>query len=78
MDQHTKMITGEEQDSQCTYQRNIEACSCNHHCSGKATSITHYECVFVVFGIQHERRMRRIIMSSVVCPTVPYFFHIIS
>jgi hypothetical protein len=25
--------------------RNVEACSCNHHCSGKAIIITHCECV---------------------------------
>jgi hypothetical protein len=37
------------QDRQCTYQGNNEACSCNHCCSGKVTSITKlsvYVCCF--------------------------------
>jgi len=29
-----------QQDGQCTYKRNTEACSCNHCCSQKAVSIT--------------------------------------
>jgi hypothetical protein len=33
--------------------RNIEVRSCNHCCSGKAISITYYECVSVALGIQH-------------------------
>jgi len=42
-------------------QRNIEARSCNHCCSGKAMSITYSECVFVALGIQYAKPMRRII-----------------
>jgi len=34
--------------------------------------------VFVASGIQHAKRMRHIIASSVTCLAVPYFFHIIS
>jgi hypothetical protein len=52
--------------------RNIEARSHNH-CRGQATNITYYECVFVDLGIQHAKRMRRIILS-VACPGVPFFF----
>ena len=33
------------QDRQCTYERNIEARSCNHFCSGKEISITFWQCV---------------------------------
>jgi hypothetical protein len=62
-----------KQDRQCTYKRNMEARSRNHCCSGKAVSITHSECVSVALVIQHAKRMRRIILSSVTCLSVPYF-----
>jgi hypothetical protein len=39
----------------------------------KAISITYSECVSVALGIQHAKRMRRIILSSVVCLALPYF-----
>ena len=32
-----------QQDGQCTYHRNIDVCSCNHCCRGKALSITYSE-----------------------------------
>ena len=35
--------------------------------------ITYSECVIVVLGIQHAKRMCHIILSSVACPSVPYF-----
>ena len=53
-------------------QRNIEARSRNH-CCGQAISITYSACVFVVWVIQHAQRMRRILLSPVVCPALPYF-----
>jgi hypothetical protein len=53
--------------------RNIEARSRNHCCRGKAISITYSECVSVALVIQHAKRMRRIILSSVGCLTLPYF-----
>jgi hypothetical protein len=40
----------------------------------KAISITYSECVSVALVIQHAKRMRRIILSSVACLAVPYFF----
>jgi hypothetical protein len=55
-------------------QRNIEARSRNHCCRGKAISITYCECVSVPLVIRHAKRMRRIILSSVACLTVPYFY----
>jgi hypothetical protein len=45
----------------------------NHCCRGKATVITYSECVFVAKVIQHATRMRRIILSSVVCLALPYY-----
>jgi hypothetical protein len=63
-------------DTQGTYERNIEARSCNHYCRGKAKS-TYSEWVFVALVIQHAKRMY-CVMSSVACPAVQYFFHIIS
>jgi len=35
------------------YKHNIEALLHNHHCCGKAISITYSECVSIVLFIQH-------------------------
>ena len=47
----------------------------SHYCfhGGKTINITYSERVSVALVIQHAMRMRRIILSSVVCPAVPYF-----
>jgi hypothetical protein len=39
----------------------------------KAISIIYFECVTVTLVIQHVKRMRLIIPSSVACPALPYF-----
>jgi hypothetical protein len=40
---------------------NIEACSCNHCCSGKAIIITYYEWVYVAVVTQHAVRVHYIV-----------------
>ena len=61
-----------KQDRQCTYKRNIQARVRNYCCCGKAVSIIYSECVSAALDIQDAKRMRRIILSSVACPAVPY------
>jgi hypothetical protein len=50
---------------QCTYRRNIEAPACKDCRRGKAIIITYSECVSVASSIQHAKRIRRIVLSSV-------------
>jgi hypothetical protein len=59
-------------------ERNNESRSRNHFCRKNAISITYSERVSVALVIQHAKRMRRIILSSVACLAVLYFSHIIS
>jgi len=59
-------------------QRNTEARSFNHCCSGKAVSITYSESVFVALDIQHAMRIRRVTLSSVAWPTLQFFFSTLS
>jgi hypothetical protein len=65
-----------QQDGWRTYQRNIDVCSCKHCCCGKAISIAYFtysEWVFVALVILHAKRMCRIMLSPVACPSLQYF-----
>ena len=64
-----------KQGRQCTYKCKFEARSGNHFCCGKAITVKYYECVSVALVIQHAKRMRHIILSSMACLAVPYFLH---
>ena len=46
--------------------------ACDHSCRGNAVSILHVLNVSVALGIQHAKRMRRIILSCVACLAVQY------
>jgi hypothetical protein len=54
--------------------RNIEELSRNFCCRRKKKYITYSEFVSIALVIQYIMRMRRIILSSVACPAVTYFF----
>jgi hypothetical protein len=53
--------------------RNIEMHLLNSYCCGKAIIITYSECVSLALVIQHAKRMRRVIVSSVACLILPIF-----
>jgi len=51
---------------------NTDARLRNHSCCEK-NNITYSACVFVALVTQHALRVRRIILSFVACPVLPYF-----
>jgi hypothetical protein len=55
-------------------QRNMQARSRSYFCRVKAISITYSECVSVAFVTLQAKLMCRIILPSVVCLPLPYFF----
>ena len=55
-------------------ERNVEARSCNHYHSGKATSITFSECVFVALIMHHATRMHHTVVCGLRRSTA-YFPH---
>jgi hypothetical protein len=61
-----------KQDRKCTYICKIGTRRRNIFCCGKAIIITYSECVLVALLIQYAKRVRRIILSYVTSPAVPY------
>ena len=53
--------------------RNIEKILRKYRYHGKTISITYSQCVSVALDIQHVMRMRRIILSRVICLVPPHF-----
>jgi len=43
--------------------RSTDARPCNHFCCGKSTNMSYFQSVFVVLGIQHKMRMRRVVCA---------------
>jgi hypothetical protein len=58
--------------------RYCEARSHNYFCSTKAISIVYSEYVFIALVIQHAKRMRVIILSSLAGPVLQNFSYITS
>jgi len=57
---------------QCTYTVMLRRVRVTIFCRRIAISITYTECVSVALGIRHVKRMRRIILSPVAFPNLPY------
>ena len=55
------------------YTHKNQALSSSHCCSTKATSIKYSECVSIALIIRHAKRVRRIILSSLVSLSLPHF-----
>jgi hypothetical protein len=55
-------------------QRNTEERLPAHCYRGKTASVIYSECVAVALVLEHAKCMRRIILSPVACPAVPYFY----
>ena len=57
---------------QCMYKHKPEARSLNNCSCGKEVNVTYSECLSAALVVQRAKRMRRIILPSVDCLTVPY------
>ena len=55
---------------------NFEELSHKHFTHVKAI-FTYPDCLFVAFVFRPKKRMRRILLSSVACPALPYFVHVL-
>jgi hypothetical protein len=62
-----------EQDKQCSINVKLRRVRVTIVKVGKQKKYTYSECVSVALVIEHAKRMRRIILSPVVCLALPYF-----
>ena len=70
-----RMILHNKQERKCTYNVTMRRVPATIVAVEKAVIITYPECVFVALGIQHAKRMSRIINCGLSGSTI--FFHII-
>jgi hypothetical protein len=70
---HYSLRNNPAQRSSHLHRGGIEERSRNRYCCGTAFSITCSECRSVALVIQHDKRMRRIILPSMVCLALKYF-----
>ena len=69
-----KVVLGQyTPDSHCTYNATLRRVSLTIAAMEKQLSITYSECTSVALVIQHAKRMRRIILSSVTCLALQNF-----
>ena len=71
---HDDFIVDRQRHAYCY----VKARLSDHCCRGKAIITTYTEYVFVALVIEHATHMRCIILSSVVCLALPYFFFTLS
>jgi hypothetical protein len=63
--QYVETVFEEQQDSKCTYNLTLWRVHATFYfCSDRSISITYSECAFVVLGIHHAIRMRRIVVCG--------------
>ena len=62
---HIHLASAEYKTGSVRLNVNMQACSRNSCCSGKAISILYSECVSVALVIRHAKRIRRMILSSI-------------
>jgi hypothetical protein len=72
--QHYWVLQGQTRQTMCIEHKN-DLRSHNHGCCGQAMSIKIFWVCFCILALimRHAKRMPHIVLSSVTCPTLPYF-----